>query len=101
LQQDLARLKAALADETARLAAAERAKQEAALMAEMEGGSSGGGGGGGGSSGGGGGEGGDADEDALDAFMSGVETQMDKDQVGGGVVWVITVCVCLLTRCLY
>jgi len=82
LLQDLERLRAAIAEERARLDAQLRAKQEAELLAELGGadGSSGGGGGGGGGAAGGLGGGG-GDEDALDAFMSGVETQMEKDKV--------------------
>jgi hypothetical protein len=81
LLQDQARLEAAIAEEQSRLDAAEREKQQAALLAEMEGGGAApaGGGGGGGEAGG---EAGGGDEDALDAFMSGVETQMEKDKVG-------------------
>jgi hypothetical protein len=91
LLQDHARIKAAIAEEQARLDAAEREQRQAALLAEMEGGggggsSGGGGGGGGGRDAGGGGPGG-GDEDALDAFMSGVETQMEKDKVEGAWGW--------------
>lgn len=75
LLADKARLEAAAAEEAARLQTAEAARTQAALLAELEGGNDGGGG-----------EGGavDEDADALDAFMTGVESQMEKDKVGAG-----------------
>lgn len=81
--EDISRLKAEIAQEQDRLAAQERAKMEADLMAHVKGAAGGGGGGGGAAAAAA--DGGGGDEDALDAFMSGVETQMEKDKVG--VVW--------------
>lgn len=72
LLEDKARLQAAIDEEQARLDQQEQQRQQAALMAELEGGS---------------GEPSTAaaaaaeEEDALDAFMSNVETQMEKDKV--------------------
>ena len=71
LLEDKARLQGAITEEQAVVDQQERQRQQAALMAELEGG-------------------GTAataaaaasEEDALDAFMSGVETQMEKDKVG-------------------
>lgn len=73
LLADKARLEVAAAEEKARLETTETARAQAALLAELE-------------SGGNGADastsvaGGD-DDDALDAFMSGVESQVEKDKV--------------------
>ena len=71
LLEDKARLQGAITEEQAVVDQQERQRQQAALIAELEGGATATAAAGAAN-----------EEDALDAFMSGVETQMEKDKVG-------------------